>query len=233
MLLNLVTLLCVLFHKSYRYRLINGAHRREAEAMHPKKSFIIASWHQNCFAGILSHTGQGIALLVSRSGDGEIVSRIADRLGLKSVRGSSKKGGQEALDVLVEMTHSGLHSAFTIDGPKGPLYQIKRGVFALAAETGAPVLPTFAIGARYWTLHKSWDKFRIPKPFTRVALLYGKAFQVTPDELNYNFAGLQAHLTKELVTLELQAVNMGLCPHPGAFPIVSDYRLDAARSQVG
>ena len=230
---NLATLLCVLFHKSYRYRFINGANRREAETMHPKNSFVIASWHQNCFAGILAHAGQGVALLVSRSTDGDIVSRLAARIGLQSVRGSSKKGGKEALEVLIELTRSGLQSAFTIDGPKGPIFQIKRGVFTLAAQTGAPVLPTFAIGARYWTLHKSWDKFRIPKPFSRVAVLYGKPFHVTADELLENFEGLQAHLTQELVTLEIQAVNMGLCPSPGTLPAVGDYRLGRTRPQAG
>ncbi len=138
-------MLCVILHKSYRYRFFNVDNRQEAEIVHAKKSFVIASWHQNCFAGILAHAGQGFALLVSRSLDGEIVSRLAKAIGLQTVRGSSKKGGQEALDVLIERTHGGLKSAFTVDGPKGPIFEIKRGVFVLAAETGAPILPMAAI----------------------------------------------------------------------------------------
>ncbi len=223
-LLTLSTMLCVILHKSYRYRFFNIDNRQEAEIVHAKKSFVIASWHQNCFAGILAHAGQGFALLVSRSLDGEIVSRLAKAIGLQTVRGSSKKGGQEALDVLIERTHGGLRSAFTVDGPKGPIFEIKRGVFVLAAETGAPILPMAAIGARYWTLHKSWDKFRIPKPFTKVSVLYGKPIHVTADELLNNYEELKARLTKELVTLEIQAVNMGLCPHPGSLPPILDTR---------
>ncbi|MBC7530538.1 MAG: DUF374 domain-containing protein [Oligoflexus sp.] len=217
-LLKLSTWICVALHKSYRYRYFNSNNRQEAETIHGKKAFVIASWHQNCFAGILAHAGQGIALLVSRSLDGEIVSCLASSIGLKAIRGSSKKGGREALAVLVEQTHDGLRSAITIDGPKGPIFEIKRGVFCISAETGAPILPMVAIGARYWTLHKSWDKFRIPKPFSKVAVLYGRPFVVTMQELVDNFEGLQIRLANELHTLEIQAVNMGLTLRAGEFP---------------
>lgn len=232
-LLTLSTLLCVLLHKTYRYRFLNAENKVEAETAHPHKSFVIASWHQNCFAGILAHANQGIALLVSRSLDGEIVSRLAKFIGLKTVRGSSNKGGKEALEVLIDQTHDGLQSAFTVDGPKGPIYQIKRGIFSLAAETGAPILPMIAVGARYWTLHKAWDKFRIPKPFTKVSVLYGRPFHVTRDELLDDFEGLKARLTKELVTIEIQAMNMGLCPNPLALPEIFDKKVHAKIRSVG
>ncbi|MBC7659071.1 MAG: lysophospholipid acyltransferase family protein [Chitinophagaceae bacterium] len=212
--LRLSTFLCVLFHKSYRYRFYNTENLKQAELFHPKKAFVIASWHQNCFAGILAHAGQGIALLVSRSLDGEIVSRLANSIGLTAIRGSSRKGGREALAILVERTHDGLRSAITIDGPKGPIFEIKRGVFCISAETGAPILPMVAVGARYWTLHKSWDKFRIPKPFSKVAVLYGKPFVVTNAEILDRYEELQSRLANELHTLEIQAVNMGLTAHP-------------------
>jgi lysophospholipid acyltransferase (LPLAT)-like uncharacterized protein len=218
--LKLSTWVCLFLHKSYRYRFYNTNHRDEAEAIHDKKAFVIASWHQNCFAGILAHANQGIALLVSRSLDGEIVGRLANSIGLQAIRGSSRKGGREALAQMVEQTHDGLRSAITIDGPKGPIFEIKRGVFCISAETGAPILPMVAVGARYWTLHKSWDKFRIPKPFSKVAVLYGRPFVVTMQELVDNFEALQIRLSNELHTLEIQAVNMGLTLRQGEFPIL-------------
>ncbi|RYZ52577.1 MAG: DUF374 domain-containing protein, partial [Proteobacteria bacterium] len=150
--LKLSTWICLLLHKSYRYRFYNTNNRDEAETIHDKRAFVIASWHQNCFAGILAHAHQGIALLVSRSLDGEIVGRLANSIGLKAIRGSSRKGGREALEQMVEQTHHGLRSAITVDGPKGPIFEIKRGVFCISAETGAPILPMIAVGARYWTL---------------------------------------------------------------------------------
>lgn len=214
LLLSTSTLVCMFFHKSYRYRFYNLENKLEASAAHSKNAFVIASWHQNCFAGILAHAGQGIALLVSRSMDGEIVSRLARTIGLTTVRGSSKKGGQEALDVLIEKTREGQKSAFTVDGPKGPIFQIKRGVFSLSAETGAPILPMIAVGARYWTLNKSWDKFRIPKPFTKVSILYGKPIIVSPIEVEQSLENLKTKLSNELIRLEIQAVTMGLCPNP-------------------
>jgi lysophospholipid acyltransferase (LPLAT)-like uncharacterized protein len=218
--LRLSTLLCLMLHKSYRYRFYNTNNRDEAARIHEKKGFVIASWHQNCFAGILAHAGQGIALLVSRSLDGEIVGRLAKSIGLTAIRGSSRKGGREALELLVDQTHNGLRSAITIDGPKGPIFQIKRGVFCISAETGAPILPMVAVGARYWTLHKSWDKFRIPKPFSKVAVLYGRPFVVSMQELHDNLEGLQIRLSNELHTLEIQAVNMGLTQRQGEFPLL-------------
>ncbi len=197
-------------HRTYRYRFYNMSNRHEAELIHQKQAFVIASWHQNCFAGILAHAGPGVALLVSRSLDGEIVSKLASTIGLKTIRGSSRKGGQEALAVLVEQTHDGLRSAITIDGPKGPIFAIKRGVFSISAQTGAPILPMVAVGSRYWILQKSWDKFRVPKPFAKVAVLYGRPFVVTTEDLENNFEALQNRLANELQTLEIQAINMGL-----------------------
>lgn len=209
---QIINSICLFFHHSYRYRIYNRHFREEAERMHPKKAFAIASWHQNCFAGILAHAHQGIALLVSKSFDGEIVSRVAKRVGLTTIRGSSKKGGSEALNVLVERTKDeGLRSAITIDGPKGPIFQVKRGIFVLSAETGAPILPLFTVGKKYWTL-RSWDRFRIPKPFSPVAVMYGKPFVVTRDEVENSLDELRARLTHQMHELEQEAVNLGLCP---------------------
>ncbi len=204
---------CALLSLTYRYRLVHRQHRLQAEAMQARGAFVLASWHQNCFAAILAHSKQNIALLVSRSFDGEIVSAIADRLGLLSVRGSSRKGGAEALDVLIERTQAeGLRSAFTVDGPKGPLYKPKRGIFRLAAESGAPILPVLAIGEKNWVLHKSWDKLRIPKPFSRVAVIYGAPFSVSREELAVDLDLLTERLTRKLHDLQHEAEILGLSP---------------------
>ena len=205
--------LCYVLHLSYRYRIVHSENRQQAEGMHPKQAFAIASWHQNCFAGILSHAGQGLALLVSRSFDGEIVSGIAGMLGLRTVRGSSRKGGREALEVLIERTKKeGMRSALTVDGPKGPLYEVKRGIFQLSAQAGIPILPLLTIGDRYWVLHRSWDKFRIPKPFARVTIVYGIPFIVSPEEYADRLPELTQRLKMELMRLETLAYKKGLAP---------------------
>lgn len=202
--------LCWALHLSYRYRHINPHLRLQAEAMHPRGSFAIASWHQNCFAGILSHARQNIALLISRSFDGAVISAVAKSLGHDPVRGSSKKGGREALDELMQRASQGQAMAFTVDGPKGPIHEVKRGVLELSATTGAPVLPLLAVADRFWVLHKSWDKFRVPKPFARVSIVYGSPFVVSQLDSKLDF---WCHkLKRDLENLEAKAIAEGLVP---------------------
>ncbi len=194
--------LCYALHCSYRYKVLNPQYRQQAEGLHPKASFVIASWHQNCFAGILSHAGQNLALLVSRSFDGNLISAVAHRLGLETIRGSSRKGGQDALTELIQRVSVGQRAAFTVDGPKGPIYEVKRGIFQLSASTSAPILPLLAIADRYWTIKKSWDRFRIPKPFARVSVIYGKPFIVSQLECDTQLEALSQRLKQELHVLE-------------------------------
>ena len=194
--------ICTILRKSYRFKVANPETKARACALHPQHAWIIASWHQNCFAGILGHAGEKVALLVSRSFDGDIVSQIARSLKMNTVRGSSRKGGQEALDRLVTYTQQGHSAAITVDGPKGPPFQPKRGIFQLAAASGAPILPTLAVGKRYWILHKSWDALRIPKPFTRVTILYGEPFLVSAHDLETRLPELTLRLATALQGLQ-------------------------------
>lgn len=189
--------------------MIASDNKDRATAMHPKGSFIIASWHQNCFAGILSHAKQNICLLVSPSFDGDLVGTLARKLKMKAVRGSSSRGGRAALEQLVELTSQGASAAFTIDGPRGPLYSVKKGVFELSARSGAPVLPLLAVADRYWVLHRSWDKFRIPKPFAKVYVIYGKPFCVDKNSWHDQLEGLSGSIAADLFALEQQALALG------------------------
>jgi hypothetical protein len=215
LLMGIANLFCWLLQRSYRYQIINAGHRADAERLHPNGAFAIASWHQNCFAGILSHAKQGLYLLVSRSFDGDVISSVAHHLGLGAVRGSSSRGGQEALDKLIDMTRDGARSAFTVDGPKGPAYQPKRGIFQLASATGAPILPLLAIADRYWTFSKSWDQFRVPKPFARVAVIYAPPIQVSAEDYDANLESLSHQLKHSLHELETLAAKQALCPVRG------------------
>lgn len=199
--------LCYALHLTYRYKIINPPLRIAAENMTPRRTVAIASWHQNCFAGILSHHHQNIALLISRSFDGTVINAVSRALGHDAVRGSSRKGGREALQEMIERSKKGQMTAFTIDGPKGPLYSVKRGVLELSAATGNPVLPLLAIGDRYWTLQKTWDKFRLPKPFARISVIYGQPFVVV--DLEERLEEWSEKLKSELLSLEQQAWAQG------------------------
>lgn len=225
MALYLCQLLVYLLQKSYRYRVLNFEFRQKAETMHPKGSLCIASWHQNCFAGILAHAHQGFTILVSRSFDGELVSQAAKKLGVDSVRGSSSRGGQEALEELILKTHGGLKSAITVDGPKGPAYTVKSGILRLSAECTTPILPMLAIADRYWTLSRSWDRFRLPKPFAKVYVIYGEAYSVSREELASESERLKLELRDRLHHLESYL--------PQAMPVQFSQRLQKERESLG
>ena len=120
-------------------------------------------------------------VLASRSRDGELVTRFVNRFGLPVVRGSSSRGGGEALRTLVASLRAGTDVAIVPDGPRGPREQLQGGVVALAALTGAPVVP-LAVGACPARRLRSWDRFLVPLPFARCALAVGAPLHVGADD---------------------------------------------------
>ncbi len=127
-----------------------------------------------------THGARAVTVLVSRSRDGEIVARFIRRFGLDAVRGSSSRGGAEAAHALVTRIRRGRDVAVIPDGPRGPSRQLQPGVVALAALTGAPVVP-LAVAARPAGRLRTWDEFLIPLPFARCALVFGSPVAVPRD----------------------------------------------------
>ena len=121
-----------------------------------------------------------VAVLASRSRDGEIVSRYVHKFGLRVVRGSSSRGGTTGLRQLAAALREGIDVALVPDGPRGPLGQLQPGVVALAALTGAPVVP-LGLGVRPARRLNSWDSFLIPLPFARCAVVFGEPAPVSRD----------------------------------------------------
>lgn len=121
-----------------------------------------------------------VTVLVSRSRDGERVAQFIRRFGLEAVRGSSSRGGAEALRELVRRVGHGQDVAMIPDGPRGPRCRLQPGVVALAAVTGAPIVP-LGVAARPARRLRSWDEFTIPLPFARCALVLGAPVQIARD----------------------------------------------------
>ncbi len=137
--------------------------------------FIYAFWHQRLLLFSYTHRFHGIPILISRHADGELIARIAERLGFRTVRGSSTRGGAAGL---LAMTRLGaVDMAITPDGPRGPRHRVKPGVIFLAAQTGYPILPGTVSYDRFWSF-KSWDRFILPKPFARALVRGGRPFCV-------------------------------------------------------
>ncbi len=133
---------------------------------------IYAFWHRYQLLMLFEHRNRGVPVLVSQSRDGELIAKTLHRFGFETVRGSSSRGGGSAFLKLVDIVRAGRSVAFTPDGPRGPFRSIQPGVLALAAKTGAPIVPVAWAGSRTKEL-KSWDRFLVPAPFARYAIVYG------------------------------------------------------------
>jgi lysophospholipid acyltransferase (LPLAT)-like uncharacterized protein len=141
---------------------------------------IFAFWHSRLLALTFTHRARGVAVLVSRHQDGELITRVIDRLGFVTARGSSTRGGEEGLREMIEWARRDYLLAIAPDGPRGPAEQVKSGLVYLASRTGLPVVPAAAAASPAWRL-KSWDGFRIPAPFARVVVAYAPPIMVPPD----------------------------------------------------
>lgn len=118
--------------------------------------------------------------LVSASRDGEVLDRTLARFGIKAARGSSSRQGARALRQLYEAIEEGSDVAVTPDGPRGPMYEMHPGVVSLACNTRSPLVPVGIKFSSAWRL-KSWDRFYIPKPFSRVTVEVGEQMKEVAD----------------------------------------------------
>ena len=133
---------------------------------------VFAFWHRSLLIAAYRFQNLGIAILISRSFDGELIARTVELLGFKAIRGSSSRGGTTALRQMAEAYRAGHICAFTADGPRGPNMIAQPGPVSLAQLVDAPWVGAFyALPQNAWTL-KSWDRFLIPKPFSRVLLTW-------------------------------------------------------------
>ncbi len=140
---------------------------------------VFAFWHEGLLSCAWRFRGLGIAILISRSFDGELIARTVERLGFVAVRGSSSRGGAVGLRRMAECYRAGRICAFTADGPKGPRRVAKAGPAQLAEAAGAAWIGCFhAEPVRAWRLG-SWDRFAIPRPFTTVR--FGWAPHAEPE----------------------------------------------------
>jgi lysophospholipid acyltransferase (LPLAT)-like uncharacterized protein len=161
---------------TYRVRLV--AAENEQPILDAGGGLIYASWHQRFFAGItLFARRKPIAIMISQSRDGALIARIVGLLGWQPVRGSSSRGGKAALAQLKELAGRGYRIGHIVDGPKGPPGLVKAGLLTMAQCTGLPIIPTITSAHRKWVF-KSWDRFMIPKAFSKVIITFGKAITI-------------------------------------------------------
>jgi len=160
---------------------------------------IYCFWHQCVIPVAYRYRNRKIAVMTSRSFDGEYIARIIERLGFGAVRGSSSRGGTGALLGMKSEIERGAAVAFTIDGPRGPRYVAKPGPVALAKATGFPMSAFYVALSDAWVL-KTWDEMMIPKPFSRGLVRISRRIPVPSDandaQMQEYHAQLQAALER-------------------------------------
>lgn len=171
-------------HNAEAYR----SRRRDA------KPFVFAFWHGSMLPLVWRHRGEQAAVLISLHKDGEIIARICQALGFRTIRGSTTRGGGRALLGLVRELEAGYEVAVTPDGPKGPPHHFAPGALMAAQRAGVPIIPIAVHCPSAWHL-RSWDRFTIPKPFARITVVYGDPAFVagsTPREATEETARFEA-----------------------------------------
>ena len=137
-------------------------------------------WHGRMLLSIQAHRHEGIVTMASRSKDGEIIALWLERNGYAVVRGSTTRGGGQALREMVRHVRSGRHAALTVDGPTGPARVVQPGIVQLARLTGGWILPITSSSAKPRFL-ASWDRYLLPLPFSRNVVAYGEPFPIGDD----------------------------------------------------
>lgn len=163
---------------SWRYRVHGAEHVHALRGA--RRPFIFALWHSRILPLLYLHRDEGVVLLVSRHRDGGYLADIAARWGYRSVRGSSRRGGEAGLLGIVRALQDGATVALTPDGPRGPAERVKPGVLAAAQHAGVVVVPVGARASAAWWL-RTWDRFCVPRPFARIDVVYGAPLEVPPD----------------------------------------------------
>jgi hypothetical protein len=166
----LVAALVRVVGSTWRYADVNAPGVRNGHVIPGPTVF--AFWHEALLCSAHRFRNLGIAIVISRSFDGELIARVVERLGFIAVRGSSTRGGPSVLRQMQQAYVDGRICAFTADGPKGPRRVAKPGAAQLAVLTGAEWVGAFhAEASSAWRLG-SWDRFVIPKPWARITFAW-------------------------------------------------------------
>jgi lysophospholipid acyltransferase (LPLAT)-like uncharacterized protein len=184
-----------LWSRTLRVRFVNRETPPGQEA--EGKNLIYAFWHGRQFLLFHTHRDSNIVIPASESRDGEIQAGIIGRFGFGVVRGSSKRKGAQAFMGLMKALRNGKSIALAVDGPRGPIYEVKQGITSLAGKLGKPIVPVVMSAKRSWVLEKTWDKYMLPKPFTECVIMYGEPIMVngtSEDELENKRQELTAAL---------------------------------------
>ncbi len=157
-----------------------------------KEKHLYCMWHDILLMSTFCGKSDSMAALVSQHQDGGYLSIILNELGIKPIRGSSRRGGSKAMRQCLQAAENH-HISITPDGPTGPRHKLKPGIVFLASQSGRKIVPVTSCCKRYWRIKAKWTDMLIPKPFTTIFIVTGKHFSV-PENLSRD--QLQTHIEK-------------------------------------
>ena len=167
---------------------------------------IYCFWHQCVLPCTVYFRRSRAVILISQSFDGELITRIHMLFGFDAVRGSGSRGAREGLLGLAHVIETGRTAIFTADGPLGPIYQTKMGPIKLAQKTGAPIGAFHLQPEHAWTIG-SWDKFLVPKPFTRICVSWAQWTRVSADLAPEDFEPKRQELNDAIERARLRSYD--------------------------
>ncbi len=202
-------LLGVIFIKvvslTYKVKILGS--EAENKPFFKRNGLIYISFHQRFLPTVtIFAKKKPIAAIISQSMDGEVMSRISSMLGWFPIRGSSSKGGAKALKKAIFLIRSGYNIGHAVDGPQGPFGKVKPGVIKMAQLTRTGIVPVIMSFNKYW-MFSSWDRFMLPKPFSKILLQYAETYEVplymSDEEFEKRRILLEKKLSKSYDTLDL------------------------------
>ncbi|MCA1597096.1 MAG: lysophospholipid acyltransferase family protein, partial [Chloroflexi bacterium] len=179
---------------------------------------IVVTWHGRTLLPIWRYGPRKWVAIISNSRDGEYQARIFRRFGWDMVRGSTGRGGIRALASGVRRLREGATLAFTPDGPRGPSHFIHPGVLFLSQKAGCPIYPMGVSAYPRWML-STWDRYQVPRPFSRAAIVYGEPSTVPADASENDLISLAADLAARICAAETEAEAIA-APVSGRIPCV-------------
>ncbi|TLD88152.1 lysophospholipid acyltransferase family protein [Helicobacter sp. MIT 05-5294] len=178
---------CIIKVLSYLVRFEFQISPKVLERIQQNQAFIIAFWHgelllQPLVCNKFCNQNQKVSVLISQHFDGELISRTIRYFGIDSLRGSSSKGGIRALLEAIRKIQNQEYIAITPDGPSGPYHSVADGIVLLSQKSKTPIVVSRILYQNAWEF-KSWDRFKIPKPFSKVLCVIKEPLEIESLEL--------------------------------------------------
>ncbi len=176
--------------------------------LNERKPIVIGHWHGDELGLLHLLRPYHVACMTSKSRDGELMTRVIHLLGGRTSRGSSSRDGAQALRGILRLSREGWNPSVAVDGPRGPLHEVKPGIFEISRMTKAPICPLSVSADRVFIFEKSWNKAILPKPFARVQVVWGDLIDAVPREADSKDPSWAKVLKTQLDNVKQQAEKL-------------------------